>query len=361
MIFTRIVSLIIGFSLVLTTLFSAVKTFVLPRSAPNWLTRTVFIAVRTVFSIILLPTKTYRERDRIMAFYAPISLLLLVPVWLSLTTLGYTAIFWSLGSVSFYSAFRISGSSLLTLGSEASQSHIQSVLVLSAATIGLILIALLIAYLPTMYAAFARREILVNLLEVRAGDPPSAVEMLLRFHRIHGLSQLTEQWTAWENWFSDIEESHTSLPALVFFRSPKPEHSWVTASAAILDAAALTLSSVEVPNSPNAALCIRAGYLALRSIADYFGISYSTDPHYPQIPISVTRTEFENALDMLARNGVPLKIDREQAWMDYAGWRVNYDAPLLGLIRITMAPDAPWTGVRSETDYFPPLILKRDR
>ena len=96
----------------------------------------------------------------------------------------------------------------MTLGSEISQSLIQTVLVLAAATIGLILIALLIAYLPTMYAAFARREILVNLLEVRAGDPPSAVELLLRFHRIHGLSQLTEQWTAWENWFSDIEECH---------------------------------------------------------------------------------------------------------------------------------------------------------
>jgi len=359
MIFIHIVSLIIGISLVLVTLSSAVKTFVLPRSAPDWLTWSVFKSVRTIFSIILLPTKTYRQRDRIMAFSAPISLLLLVPVWLSLTTLGFTAIFWSLGVESLHAAFRLSGSSIMTLGSEISQSLIQTVLVLAAATIGLILIALLIAYLPTMYAAFARREILVNLLEVRAGDPPSAVEMLLRFHRIHGLSQLTEQWTAWENWFSDLEESHTSLPALVFFRSPKPEHSWVTASAAILDAAALTLSCVDVANSPNAALCIRAGYLALRSISDYFGVPYDPDPHYPEIQISVTRNEFEDALDTLARNGVPLKIDREQSWKDYAGWRVNYDKPLLGLVHITMAPNAPWTGIRSEKDFFPPLVLKQ--
>jgi hypothetical protein len=85
--------------------------------------------------------------------------------------------------------------------------------------IGLILVALLISYLPTIYSAFAHRENLVNKLEVRAGSPPSALEMLLRFQRIHGLDRLTEQWVAWETWFSEIEESHISLPALVFYRS----------------------------------------------------------------------------------------------------------------------------------------------
>jgi hypothetical protein len=38
--------------------------------------------------------------------------------------------------------------------------------------LGLLLVALLIAYLPTMYAAFSRRETAVKLLEVRAGNPP---------------------------------------------------------------------------------------------------------------------------------------------------------------------------------------------
>ena len=33
--------------------------------------------------------------------------------------------------------------------------------------------------------------------------------------------------------------------------------------------------------------------------------------------------------------------DRDQAWRDFNGWRVNYDAPLRGLERLTMAP-APW-------------------
>jgi len=49
----------------------------------------------------------------------------------------------------------------------------QTLLAFTEGTIGLILVALLIAYLPTMYTAFSRREAAVTLLEVRAGSPPS--------------------------------------------------------------------------------------------------------------------------------------------------------------------------------------------
>ena len=40
---------------------------------------------------------------------------------------------------------------------------------------------------------------------------------------------------------------------------------------------------------------------------------------------------------------MPLKADLEQAWRDFAGWRVNYDRVLLALAALTMAPDAPWS------------------
>src|SRR5205814_3920771 len=126
---------------------------------------------------------------------------------------------------------------------------------------------------------------------------------------------------SWEVWFADIEESHTSLAALTFFRSPKPERSWVTAAGAVMDAAALVTSTVDLAHDPAADLCIRAGYLALRHISDYFYVPYDPDPR-PDDPISITRAEYDAARDELATNGVPLKSDREQAWRDFAGWRV---------------------------------------
>jgi hypothetical protein len=46
--------------------------------------------------------------------------------------------------------------------------------------------------------------------------------------------------------------------------------------------------------------------------------------------------------------GLPLKADLDQAWRDYAGWRVNYDKPLLALCALAAAPPAPWSSDRVE-------------
>lgn len=338
---------LLGLSLVIYTLVSAIRTFVLPRSAPDWLTRTVSLGVRWFFDLRLRRTQTYLERDRVLELYAPLSLLSLPPVWLTLILVGYMGMYWALGVSSWYEALRDSGSALLTLGFAPVDGVLTTLVMFSEATIGLMLVALLIAYLPTMYAAFSRRETLVTLLEVRAGSPPAALTMLTRFHRIHGLAHLTDMWQAWEVWFAELEESHTSLPAVVFFRSPQPEHSWITAAGAVLDAAALAQSIVDIPPNPQASLCIRAGYLALRRIADFFSIPYHPDPHFPAQSISISRTEFDAACDALAHNGVPLKVDRDLAWSDFAGWRVNYDTVLLALCTLTSAPPAPWSSDRA--------------
>jgi hypothetical protein len=255
--------------------------------------------------------------------------------------------YWALGIETWGRAFVLSGSSILTLGFATADTLPQTVLAFTEATAGLILVAMLIAYLPTMYAAFSERETAVTMLESSAGSPPSAVELILRLHRNDGLGKLTSFWERWEFWFAQLDENHTSLAALVFFRSPQPDQSWVTAAGAVLDAASLSLSTLDIPFDPQAALCIRAGYLALRHIADFFRFPYNPDPHYPEQPISISRAEFDAVYDRMADRGVPLKPDRDQAWLDFAGWRVNYDQSLIALATLTMAPPAPWSSDRA--------------
>jgi hypothetical protein len=343
----RLLVFILGAAIVARTVFSAIQTFVLPRGANDRLSRFIFQAVFGLFRILLRKTSTYAQRDRIMAFFAPISLLSLIPIYLILILLGFAGMFWAVGNVgSWEQALKVSSSSIVTLGYAAPGDLPDGLLMVTEAAIGLILVAVLIAYLPTMYNAFQRREQAVTMLEVRAGSPPSAIEMILRYQRIHGLDRLNVLWVQWEQWFADIEESHTSLAALVFFRSPQPDHSWVTAAGAVLDAAALIRSTVDVPRDAQADLCIRAGYLALRRIADFFQIPYQANPT-PDHPISLSRDEFEAAYAELQQNGVPLIADRDQAWRDFTGWRVNYDTVLLALAAITMAPYAPWSSDRS--------------
>lgn len=50
--------------------------------------------------------------------------------------------------------------------------------------------------------------------------------------------------------------------------------------------------------------------------------------------------------------GVPLKADRDQAWRDFAGWRVNYDKVLLATCDLTTAPTAPWSADRAGDRSF---------
>jgi hypothetical protein len=342
----RLVVFLAGVALVGIALSSAVRAFVLPRGVPDRLSFTLFRLLRLLFVLRTSRAKTYLERDRMMALYAPVGLLLLPVAWLLIVGAGYSCMFWAWSLPEWKDAIRMSGSSLLTLGFAPLNNFEQALIGFSEAIFGLGLVALLISYLPTMYSAWSRREEAVALLEVRAGSPPSAVEMLLRYFRIEGLDRLPEVWENWEVWFANVDETHTSLAALSFFRSPTPHRSWVTAAGAVLDAAALSISVLDVPRQPEAALCIRAGYVALRRIAAFFNIPHDPSPR-PYDAISVAGEEFYDVYERLAREGLPLKPDREEAWIAFAGWRVNYDAVLLGLAALTMAPEAPWSSDRS--------------
>lgn len=356
--FTQICAFIIGALIAFNTVLSAVRTFVVPRGEQTLITRGVFLIVRAIFGVLNWRRESYESRDRLMAYYAPISLISLLPAWLFLVGIGFALMFWAVGAPTWYDAFIESGSSLLTLGYVPPQGLTQTILAYIEAMTGLILLSVLIAYLPTMYAAFSKRESAVTLLEVRAGVPPSAIEMIERHHRIHGLNRLSEVWQTWEVWFAEIEESHTSLPALNFFRSPVPNRSWVTSAGAVLDAAAFTRSTLDVPADPRADLCIRAGFLALRRIADFYNFAYDASPK-PTDPISITRAEFDAACERLARQGVALKGDLDQAWRDFSGWRVNYDAVLLALCDLMMAPPAPWSSDRAQGRARAVIIEKR--
>jgi len=149
-------------------------------------------------------------------------------------------------------------------------------------------------------------------------------------------------------------EPHLILrPALL--PVPQPDRSWITAAGVVLDTGSLYASALDVPRDPQAELCIRSGYLSLRRIADVYSIPYDPEPE-PDDPISVSREEFDAAYDHLAGEGLPMKPDRDQAWLDFKGWRVNYDTVLVIMAGFLMAPYAPWVSDRSPINpHRPPL------
>lgn len=341
----RAAAFLAGLWLVARTIISAIRTFILPRSSSDLLTALVFKPFYRVFNLVAARRSTYEARDRLLAYYAPSTLVAIPAVYLGLVHFGFTVMFWASGIRSLYDAFWLSGSSLLTLGFRSVENLFQMILSFAEAGIGLILYATLIAYIPTMYNAFSSRERMVSLLEVRAGRPAWAITMFERFSRLERLHELAGLWVAWEEWFAELDETHTSLSMLVYFRSPSPYNSWVTAAGAVLDAAALRATVIDLPREVPAEICIRAGYLALQHIAGSFHFhmqEFATQDEALAAPLHITRADFDAACDRLSEAGVPLKADRDFAWRNFHGWRANYDAPLVFLSRLIGAPSAPW-------------------
>ncbi len=186
--------------------------------------RFVFVNVRA-FADVATRRAGRERRDLALAMVAPIGLLLLPVLWILLVWLAYGGLFVAVGVTPMTAALRLSGSSLLTLGFTPPSGSLQTLLTFSEATFGLGLLTLLIAYLPTMYSAFSAREAEVAMLEVRAGDPPSGVELLERYRRINRDAELPDLFDQWEAWFAVLDETHTSLPALPLFRSPNADRS----------------------------------------------------------------------------------------------------------------------------------------
>ena len=123
---------------------------------------------------------------------------------------------------------------MFTLGFEVPPGTTPAFVVFAGAATGLVIITLQIAYLPTLYAAFNRRETEVALLNARAGVPSWGPELLARTQ--YGLGSGTSTidtmpalYAQWERWAADVAESHTTYLPLVRFRSPQPYSSWVTA------------------------------------------------------------------------------------------------------------------------------------
>ena len=362
MVVGRDLAAVVGALLILATGWSVIGTVVVPRRIRSRLPRTVAITVDATFHFVADHFDSYEPRDRILAAQAPIQLILQIVAWLAAFEVGFGLLMWPfVGTAGLSGALEQAGSALCTLGYLAPRSSPVAALDSLAALSGLGTVALQIGYLPTLYAAFNRRETLVTLLDSRAGVPSWGPELLARTHYglgtgVSAVGELPELFEEWERWSADVAESHTTYVTLVNFRSPRALSSWVTAQLAVLDAAALYLSLLpDAPSAVSARLCLRGGFTCLTAIARARGFAIP-DEADPNDGIVLTFEEFADAIDRLARVGFPLERSREEAWLDFVGWRVNYEAAAYAIARAVDAPPALWSGPRRHPiPVIPPL------
>ena len=346
------------------TFLSILRTVVLPRGVPARLARVTFLGVRSVLLLRLRIGRhrhDYATRDRVLALQGPLGIFGQLLLWSSLLLICFAALFWSMteaGGVlhSIAHSFELSGSSMLTLGTDAPHGLWAQSLSFAAAGVGLVLLALVITYLPSLYGAFSQREALISKLVVRAGAPPTGARLLARTWELERFDYLDEVWESWENWFVELGESHTTFPLLGFFRSSHPNNHWVLATEAVLDGASLMLTTVDVPRQSRSELAVEAGVQALRVIADFLGIPGAPPDDEPEITLA--RSTFDAGCEELIARGVPMHSDRDKAWKNFRRARGRYEPLLTQLGRMTDAPRSDWSAWSDDIPLHRPPVLR---
>jgi hypothetical protein len=184
----RITVGILAFALILVILLEAFETIILPRRVSRRfrLTRLFYIITWMPWAAMARAIKNHKRREGVLAYFGPLSLLLLLVFWGASLMLGFGLLLWSGGSAlvaqdgrppDFWTDLYISATTFFTLGLGdviPKSVFARAVTALECGT-GFGFLAALIGYLPTIYQAFSRREANISLLDARAGSPPTAV------------------------------------------------------------------------------------------------------------------------------------------------------------------------------------------
>ncbi len=351
----RIIAILAGLAILAGTLVSVIRVLIVPRAGSSLVTYPMRVC-RAAFRQVARLSRSYGAADRILAISEPVALIVLLATWLLLTLVGFTLVDYSVDGSGLVAAFSQAGSSVFTLGFALSHGSGSRAIDFIAAGSGLVLVALQIAYLPTLYGAYNRRETLVTLLESRAGAPAWGPELLIRHQLVGAVDNLASLFAEWERWAADVAESHTSYPSLLFLRSPRAQDSWIVSLIAVLDAAALAVA-VSPEDSPiEARMLLRMGFTCLRHIAEVARLPFDPDPGADD-PIQLPRQEFDQAYRRLDDIHYPMSRSAAEAWPQFRGWRVNYESVAYALADGVNAPPARWTGPRTlfGAEYLEPV------
>jgi hypothetical protein len=355
----RILASVVGAVLLIGTSISVLKTLVMPGGRIGHLYMTVGRVVDWVFGLAVHRMPSYERRDRVLAFQAPVVIAALLISWLVLFLVGFGLVLWP-GVGHFAPALREAGSSLFTLGFASTNRGGPTAVDFMAGAVGLFVVALQIAYLPTLYSAFNRRETEVTLMAVRAGQPAWGPELLARSRFTITSEDLPNFYRQWERWAADVAESHSSYPILLRFRSTDPRASWLIALLAVMDSAALfsAVAPDEVPIQGR--LCLTMGFRCLRELARTLGWPYDDDPR-PDAGIALTRPEFDQGIERLQSVGFHMQRTQNEPWTHFQGWRVNYEPIAYRLAYALDLVPAAWSGPRRSGDapVAPKLIINR--
>jgi Ion channel len=338
----ELLAVIAGLLLVLVTASDAVSTLVTTRRrrGRHWPTQVFYR--RTWRAWVALGQRVRPElREGLLAVYGPLSLLGLLVTWVVLLVAGWGAVWWGLrsdvtGVDGYLDAVYFAGVGFFTVGfgDLVPTGGLARLLVLLEAFMGLVTMALVIGYLPTLYGAYSRREVQLLSLDDMSDEATTPIGFLEACYASGGAQAVAAAFTDWERWCDDVFDSHTAYPMLAMFRSRQPGQNWLTALGVVLDAATICLAAVDGPRAGPAARLWRRSSRLLQSLQ-----GMTSTRLWVAAPDGTATEEapFREAYERLHALGAPLH-PYEQAWAEFRRLREAYLPGLLTATRLLLVP-----------------------
>lgn len=337
---------IFGLAIILSVLWEAFETVVLPRRVVRRfrVTRLFYRVMWGPWTAIARKCKKGKSRETFLSYFGPLSILLLFAIWAAAIIVAFGMLYYGSSAQdsthpTFETCLYLSGTTMFTLGLGDVVPHTwaERLMAVFESGIGFGFLALVLSYLPVIYQAFSRREVSIVLLDARAGSPPTGIELLRRHPCSEGAAPLEQVLHDWERAAADMLESHISYPSVSYFRSQHANESWIAALTAILDACTLLMTTVENPPAPRQAkLTFAMCRHTVVDLAQVFGQASSNDLEDRLPPSDLTRM-----LKALQEAGFRLRED-EPSREKFAKLRALYEPYVQALSRYLYMEIPPW-------------------
>jgi Ion channel len=335
-------AVVAGLALVLVSASDAVSTLVTTRRrrGRHWPTQ-VFYRRSWQAWRAMARRASPELREGILAAFGPLSLLGLLVLWVVLLVAGWAAVWWGLRSAvtgvdSYLDAVYFAGVGFFTVGfgDLVPTGGLARLLVLVEAFMGLVTMALVIGYLPTLYGAYSRREVQLLTLDDMSDEAATPIGFLEACYASGGTEAVAAAFTEWERWCDEVFDSHTAYPMLALFRSRQPGQNWLTALGVVLDAATICLAAIDGHRlGPAARLWRRASRMlqSLRQmrVVDRRAAEVDAPP--------ADEAQFRDAYQRLAGLGATLR-PYEEAWEEFRRLRAAYVPGLVAATEMLLVP-----------------------
>lgn len=346
------VGFVVGVFLVVTVLVDLLNTLVSTHTSNHrfWLSQRISMGSWRILRAVAARTPEGKARESVFGIYPPLLVLTLLVVWVFQQILGYGLIWWALGGVSgvdnLSDSIYYSGVVFFTVGfgEVVPADSVPRYGAILEAFSGVITMALVIGYLPSLYSAYSERERRLMTLDAGTEARIEPSDLVIAWSPNADLDRLLPHFAEWEDWVAGIMETHTTFPMLMLFRSHNWGQSWITALGLVSDSA-LQAEMIVGGRGDSAYWMLRRSIRLLQGLTrdvDLSGYRTQLDAAYNE------NQQFDEIYQRLADHGFEL-YPKADCRTHFLALRTAYDAELEYMIDFLGAPRGFWGHVIGHT------------